>query len=425
MTGAVDAGATSKSVLLIAFHFPPVAGSSGWQRTLRFAQHLPKYGWRPIILTVHPSAYEATQEHGDRPSRDGFEVHRAYALDAARHCSILGRYPRGLAIPDRWMSWQWHAVRMARRLIPRKGVRAVWSTFPIATAHLIGAQVQRLSQLPWIAEFRDPLWQGDYPPDPLVNAAWLELEQRCFDQASAVVVTTRGARDEYIARYPRFRPDRIELIENGYDESSFQRAEAAVDATARSTARPLVLLHSGLVYRSERDPTQLFAALANLKTRGAISASTVNVIFRATGDDVGYRSDIHKFAIDDIVKIESPVDYLGALREMLSVDALLILQASNCNAQVPAKLYEYVRAGKPILALTDQAGDTARTLREIGVGAIARLDSSHDIERAMLPFLESVRQGAAPLAPQSTIARYSREAQAGQFAELLDRVTVQ
>ncbi len=117
------------------------------------------------------------------------------------------------------------------------------------------------------------------------------------------------------------------------------------------------------------------------------------------------------------------MDYLAALEEMLSVDGLLLLQASNCNAQIPAKLYEYLRAERPILALTDPAGDTARTLDAAGAGLVARLDSTDEIEAAIPAFMEQVRRGTWRRASAEAVRRCSRAAQAGQLAQVLDAVT--
>ena len=79
----------NRSILLIAFHFPPIQGSSGWQRTLRFAQYLPNFGWHPIVLTVASHAYEArhTGLDGEEVPRE-VEVHRAFGLDTARHLGL-------------------------------------------------------------------------------------------------------------------------------------------------------------------------------------------------------------------------------------------------------------------------------------------------------------------------------------------------
>lgn len=80
-----------KRVLMVAYHFPPLAGSSGIQRTLRFVQQLPALGWQPLVLTVRPQAYEHTSPDLDSQVPAGTVVRRAFALDTARHLSVGGR----------------------------------------------------------------------------------------------------------------------------------------------------------------------------------------------------------------------------------------------------------------------------------------------------------------------------------------------
>jgi glycosyltransferase involved in cell wall biosynthesis len=412
-----------RTVLLIAFHFPPVRGSSGIQRTLRFAQHLPKYGWRPIVLTVDPRAYEAT---GDAPGNEipeGLRVERAFGLDTARHLSLFGRYPRRLALPDRWASWKFWAVNRAKRLLQRERASVVWSTFPIATAHEIGLSVAKASGLPWIAEFRDPMWQGDYPPDPAVNRYWKQLESRVVERADRVVLTTPSAVEEYAARFAALPRERFVLLENGYDEETFSRIDPARLRGRRAPCDPLRLLHSGIIYPSERDPQHLFRAIAELKAAGKLVAQDLQLTLRASANEARYRPMLEQLRITDIVKLEPPIGYLPALEEMLTADGLLLLQASNCNAQIPAKLYEYLRADKPILALTDPAGDTARTLHRVGAGLVASLASVEAICDALPRFLESIRQGNWCRAPKAAVVAYDRKAQAGDLASLFETIT--
>jgi hypothetical protein len=107
---------------------------------------------------------------------------------------------------------------------------------------------------------------------------------------------------------------------------------------------------------------------------------------------------------------------------MIASDGLVVLQAANCNNQVPAKLYEYLRARRPILALTDPAGDTAAVLRNAGIDTIARLDSQEEIAQLLVRFLELVRQQRAPLAGESTIAAGSRRSRTIELARVLDAV---
>ena len=104
---------------MIAYHFPPLQGSSGIQRTLKFSRYLPEFGWQPLVLTVHPRAYPATSQDQLAEIPPRLAVYPAFALDAARHLSLKGRYPRWLALPDRWSSWWFGAVPAGLALIRR------------------------------------------------------------------------------------------------------------------------------------------------------------------------------------------------------------------------------------------------------------------------------------------------------------------
>ena len=265
---------------MVAFHFPPLAGSSGIQRTLRFAAHLPSFGWQPTVLTAHPRAYERTSQ--DLMSDVGADVavERAFALDTRRHLSAFGRYPWWLASPDRWTSWRWGAAFSAGRLIRRHRPDVLWSTYPIATAHVIGADLHRRFGIPWIADFRDPMAQDGYPADPRIWRAFKAIEQHTIETARWSVFTTPGAARVYEDRYPRFAQN-IRVLPNGYDEASF----AALDGLTSEPLTPgaTTLLHSGIVYPSERDPTHLFEALERLVSAGKFGQGRLKVRFRASG----------------------------------------------------------------------------------------------------------------------------------------------
>ncbi len=409
-------------VLMIAYHFPPLAGSSGIQRTLRFVQHLPGFGWEPLVLSADPRAYERTSDDlmGDVPP--GTVVRRAFALDTARHLALGGRYIGAMARPDRWVSWKFAAVREGMRLIRDFKPRAIWSTYPIATAHLIGAELQRRSGLPWLADFRDPMAQEGYPADPLTRRSFLAIEEHTLRTARFSTFTTPGAARTYLARYP-VAPERVAVLENGYDEETF--AAAAPAGAARPPLNPgaITLLHSGIVYPAERDPTQLFAALGRLKAAGAIAPGSLVVRFRAAVHDDLLQSLAAQYDIGELIDCRPPVPYREALAEMLAADGLLVMQAANCNEQIPAKIYEYLRANRPILALTDPPGDTAATLRQAGATDIIRLDSADDICRALPAFLDAIRAGRAVLPEPRAVAAASRQGRAAQLARLFDAAT--
>lgn len=410
-----------RAVLMIAFHYPPMRGSSGIQRTLKFSQYLPALNWQPLVLSAHPRAYANPGDDQMDEIPASVPVCRAFALDAARHLSWRGRYPRWLALPDRWASWLIGALPAGLGLVRRHRPRVIWSTSPIVTAHLIGYALHRLTGLPWIADLRDPLTDDDYPENPLTRRCCLWIEHLTVRHCTLAVCTTPGAVRAYRRRFPELPPARFRLIENGYDEQNFAAAAPAAPP-AMTHQRPLILLHSGVIYPSERDPAPLLDALRALRERGAISPAILRVVLRATGHDAAIEALIAARDLQDIVAVAPHQPYRAALAEMLSADGLLLLQAANCNHQVPAKLYEYLRAGRPILALTDAAGDTAATLRAAGIDTIAPLDAQTGIELGLLRFLALLRDGNAPLPSATTLASHSRQARSVALAALLDEV---
>lgn len=407
-----------KRVLMIAYHFPPLRGSSGIQRTLRFAKYLPEFGWEPIVLTADPRAYEQTSDDQLRDVPSTVRVCRAFALDSARHLAIAGRYPPALARPDRWRTWWLSAVPCGLALARSLRPSVLWSTYPIATAHVIARTLQRRTRLPWVADFRDPMAQDGYPRDPKTWARFKEIEEQTIASGAQLVFATPGAQRTYRQRYSRIAPERFQLIENGYDDEAFP----ADDERVRPPLNPgkLTLLHSGIVYPKERDPTSLFKALKLLVDRGVVKPESFSIRFRASVHDDMLRGMAKAAGVDALVELEPPVGYRVALEEMLAADGLLVLQAANCNDQIPAKLYEYFRSRRPVIGLTDENGDTAKALRDAGCARIAPLDDAQLIAATLAAFVDDADRTAGWIAGQSAIVRHSRRSRAAQLAALLD-----
>ncbi len=406
-------------VLMVAYHYPPCTGSSGIQRSLTFSRYLPECGWDPVVLSAHPRAFEQSGKDQLKDIPKGVVVHRAFALDTKRHLAVGGRYLGFTALPDRWVTWALGAIPAGLRLVRRHHVKAIWSTYPIATAHLIGYWLHRLTGLPWIADFRDSMTEEGYPSDPRQFRAFRKIERRAMERAAKVVFTTPGAVRIYQERYPAVPRDRFVVLPNGYDEAPF--AEAERDLQPRPAGGPLTLVHSGILYPSERDPRQFFDALAELKRAGA--TKDLRIVLRATGHDEVHAPEIKKRGIEDLVFLEPQIPYREALREMLTADGLLLFQASNCNHQVPAKVYEYFRARRPIFAMTDPRGDTASILRDAGIGAVVPLDDAAAIARALPAFLAHMRSGTAPLVRATEVDRHSRHGRTEELAGLLATVS--
>ncbi len=406
-----------KRLLMIAYHFPPFVGSSGVQRALSFSSYLPDHGWEPIVLTAHPRAYEQRSDDLLGQVRAGTRVIRAPAWDTKRHLSIGGRYPAFMARPDRWRWWWLGAVPAGAWAIARHKPDAIWSTYPIATAHQIGTTLARMSGLPLIADFRDPMAQDGYPPDPATWRSFDQIERRTVAAARCCTFTTPGSVELYRQRYPE-RREQMQLLENGYDEATFAAGPVSQD---RLNPNRLTLLHSGVVYSSERDPTQLFAALAELRTRSPSSFARLVVRFRAPVYEDQLRDLAQRYDVGGAIEILPAIGHRAAVDEMCRADGLLILQANNCNAQIPAKFYEYLRARRPMLVLADPPGDTAVAARASGIRAVAALEDAGAISALLERFAADPTDGA--VASEGAIAGASRRARTAELASLLDRIS--
>ena len=409
----------TKKVLMIAFHYPPYGGGSGVHRTLSFSRYLPDHGWQPIILTANPKSYPTTRGGQSRGIPTNVLIERAFALDTARDLSIRGSYFNWLALPDRWVTWWFGAVSSGLRLIRKYQPKAIWSTFPIATAHLIGLTLNALTGTPWIADFRDSMTEAHYPRDHITRMIRRWIEIHTVKNCKHAVFTTPGALSMYSERYPSLAKSRWLMIPNGYDEWDFIGVEKA-HAQRSSHKTHIVLVHSGLLYPSERDPSAFLTALADLRRAGKVSSSELKIVFRASGHEDYYRQQLLENGVDDIVFLEPPIPYQDALTEMFDADGLLVFQASSCNHQIPAKIYEYLRIRRPIFAMTDPKGDTASLLKSSGIDTIAPLDSEEQIREGLLKFLAAVRKGRAPTATDKAIETHTRRSRTRDLVSLLD-----
>lgn len=413
--------ADTRRVLMVVFQFPPFAMSSGVQRALRFVQQLPQFGWQPLVLTAQPQAYAATSPDLLHEVPSDTVVERAFALDAARHLSIGGRYPGFLARPDRWSSWYLGALVAGMRMVRRYRPDVIWSTYPIATAHLVAERLHRWTGLPLVADFRDPMAQDGYPADPRTWQSFDRIERAVANSAKRMVFVTPSALEVYRARFASLPAERFALIENGYDEESFVSAEQSGDCSPLNPGLRTIL-HSGIVYPSERDPRALFEALGRMHDAGSTALEGLRLRFRAPVHGDLLQALAAEARVTHLVEILPPISYRAALREMLSADGLMVMQGSNCNEQIPAKLYEYMRARRPLLGLADPRGDTGRAMLAAGVPHVARLEDAEQVQQVLTRFLAELPAAPVPVELSPAIIAMSRRARTESLAHLLDAV---
>ncbi len=396
---------------MIAYHYPPEASSSGVLRTLKFSKYLPEFGWRPHVLTLKEAFYPQKDEELARDIPSDVVVHRTGALD-----------PRlTLSLPDRLAGWVPLGMREGKRLSRRERIDALFSTSPLPSAHLIALLLKRSLKRPWVADFRDP-WveDGAWPrPGSLRYRIESFLEKRVLRAADCITVTTDGLKEHLRRRCPEISAQKIVVIENGFDEEDFLDVEKQYEPEAGR----LIILHAGMVTPEFRDPFPFLEALADLVRAGQIERETVTVRFLGGGpypESSGFAARVDGLGLRGCVEVQTRVPYRLSLASLFQADALLLLQDSDDTRHlIPAKAFEYLRARRPILALTTQ-GATAELIRRSGRGYLLDPGNPSQIRTTLLERLASKRRGEIAMnLPDLDLSRYERRALTARLAELL------
>jgi glycosyltransferase involved in cell wall biosynthesis len=449
--------APSRRVLAVTCNFPPDA-SVGTMRTLRLVRHLAEQGWDIDVLTVSPEGFRpGTVVDGAllakvppgvavfhrRPLRP-FErlaalvtrKTRPAASTAAaasgtpapatpapaagpRRPSRIGALRRAvtavLTLPDREISWLLPAVAEGRRQIARNRPDAIYSSGPPFTAHLVALVLAKLTGVPWVADFRDPWSRAPWREDRFAfeRRAWAICERMVATRAQALVFVTATNRDDFAREYGPAVAARFTVVNNGCDTGEFAGLEAEPAPGA-----PFVLLHAGSLYGA-RNPAGLFRALAQAIADGSVDRSTFRLRFmgRIGIPNVDLPAVARELGLSDVVEFVSHVPRRQGLQAMVNASALLIVQPVT-TVSIPAKLYEYMAAGRPILALAEPGGETAALVERTRAGITVLADDEDAVAAALGRVVALARDGFVPVARQA----YDGDARASELRHVLERV---
>jgi glycosyltransferase involved in cell wall biosynthesis len=411
--------------LFVAFHYPPEASSSGVLRTLKFSRYLGEYGWRVTVLTLRRNAYAITDAKLETQIPSSVRVVRTGFVHTKRHLSIRGRYPAILAVPDTWIGWYPWAVAAGRRVLADDPVDVIFSTSPHATAHLIARTLAHRAKVPLVIDFRDPWYEEPAEPGTpaIVQRFAPGLERKAVTSAARVVTSTVHLRDELRARYADQPADKFTALLNGYDEADF----AALPASPTGGSERMVVVHAGNINADFRDPCPLFRAIGRAGTSGRLDLSKLLLRFIGGGDyavSERLKNCIESTGLASSVEFLPRVAYDDALRELGRADVLLLLQASeDTTSLVPAKLYEYLRAMRPVLALV-LPGATTEVLRQTGGGWVANPRDGEALEGTMTEIFREWQGGtlAERHADPEALRQFDRRSLTGQLAAIFNDV---
>jgi len=412
-----------KKVFMIAYHFPPEGGGSGVLRTLKFTKYLPRQGWIPHILTLKQSFY-IDKDNGllsDVPPEA--VVHRTFALDSSRDLAIGGRYLSLFSVPDRFVSWLPFGVFGGMRVIRNTGIDVLYSTSPPATAHLIGGALKRLTGLPWVVDFRDPWIEEDFFPIRGTLRYRVEsfLERLVVHRADRLVFTTPYLRKDFLSRYPNLSPDKTAVIYNGYDEADFQHLNGQVQNDR------FEIIHAGLVTPEFRSPFPLLNAIATLVAEGSLQPEKIRITFLGGGPYLvskRFTDTIKDLRLNGAVEVADRVSHHQALQRLRKAAVLLLLQASDdTRFLIPAKAFEYLRIGRPILALTLE-GATEDLLKEADYCYVVNPIDESRLRSAIMSLYKLWCELPDRIQVSPSIQRYERSLLTAELAQLLEEVVV-
>ncbi len=411
---------------MVAFHYLPDNTSTGVLRTLKFTQYLAHHGWTSDVVSVPERMYYSVDPASLAQVPAQVTIHRPWAGNVKHLFGIRGVYPDLLAMPDRFWPWLPGATATGLRLIREGGIEAIYTTYPPATAHLIGLRLSKRTGLPWIADFRDPWVEDSMPALRRRLEGW--LEQRVLASADRVICNTPAMRRWFLERYPNLPPTRFVTIPNGYDEADFHGIKPVV-------RKGFDILYPGMISAGNRNPRPLLDGLRLALERGWLPRAGVRLTFLgagAYGETRAFREAIAERGLTGLCEVTvQRVPYGQAVARMAGADLLVVLgeplgESTATRAarrwshlQVPAKVYEYLRLGRPLLALVS-GGAVAELLQETGAGRPVAPTDVEGIAAALRAAYAERRTPGTPDAAPARVARYSRERLSATLAELLE-----
>ena len=409
-------------VLIVAFHYPPDLSSSGVLRTLKFSRYLPENGWTPTVLTVDPKFYETKDSALERQIPPEVEVHRTNAIDMKRTFSIRGKHFRFTVVPDRYTGWIPFAVSKGRELIQDKNIDAIYSTSPIPTSHLVAMSLHKLTGKPWAADFRDPWLEPELVDtrSPLYRFEAL-LHRRVLRNASRLVFTTRQLQEYVLRDHQELMPKSV-VIPNGYDELDFGGSVEGEPARL-----PITITHTGLVDGSYRSPSGVLETIASLIASGEIGPEEVKIRFLGPGNYVNsaeFTGLIDRLNLRNVIESTGKISYSQCLAEQAQSHILLLLQCGDdTRTLIPAKAFEYLRVGRPILAVTPE-GATSELFAKTGGATVVDPQDLSGMGEALRRLIFAARQGEIRSEVNRTaLESYSRRSLSRRLsAELLSIV---
>lgn len=399
--------------LLIAHCFTPCV-QVGVHRPWRFYKYLPSYGYRPLVLT-------STEQDPDKPIADvtfvETRIEPKFSLTGFLD-RVLTRILIPLSVGE--LGWIHKCLRPMEELHRQTGFRTMLSTSPPLGSHLLALWLKRRLGVRWIADFRDPLCGNPFRGEKVLHA-WVDalMEKAIFKHADILIANTDRLLDDWKRRYPQ-HASKMRVLWNGLDPDETLAARPIPPRSHR------ILGHVGHFY-GNRHPGMVIESLKRLISKGQLQPGTVQFVQQGfiggTFDEcTALREEMKKMGV--LVENHTVVPKEEARRILSEVDwPVLIDYPDEKPLRLPAKLFEYVRIGRPMLVCTTAGSPLDGLLAECGIPNTRLYYGSpeDEIDAKVAAFLK-LPPDPVPMS-ESFARRFDGRLQTGELAHLLDSLT--
>lgn len=414
-----------KELLLISYFFPPLGGP-GVQRAQKFAKFLPEFDWQPVVLTVKDIEYIA-YDRSLLEEIPEIPIYRSGSADPMRILHLLEKMRgnnkqrfytevkeerkkvcRDIFPIDSKIGWLPFAVKKGIKLAKKYNFKAVYATLLPYTSALVGYKIAKKLQLPLILDYRD-LWLGK--PEISFFSAWhkkfaRKWEARVLQFASKIIINTNRACDRIKKLYPQVDPQKFQVIYNGFDSKDFNK-------DIKNETDKIIFTYTGGFY-GERTPQYFLEALADMQLPD-------NVVFRFVGN---YFSQMQQL-FDNCgqkqhLQLIPQVNHQKSVQYLLKSNYLMLFIAKrDSEIVIPAKVFEYLAARRPILAMIPPQGEAAEIISKHQAGYICPIDAISAIQKNIEKLIYSENDFGLD---KQCYNSYSRKYLTGQLAKLLEEI---
>ncbi|WP_369800499.1 glycosyltransferase family 4 protein [Tenacibaculum sp. Bg11-29] len=421
-------------VLIITYYWVP-AGGSGVQRWLKFVKYLRDFNIEPVVYTVDEAKYPIIDESLKSDVPKNIEVLKKTIWEPNNFLSIFKKketktsagflnpnptffgkilqYVRAnYFIPDARKFWIKPSVKYLEKYLKENKIDAIITTGPPHSLHLIGLALKKKTNVKWIADFRDPWTAIDYFHQlPLTKKAIKkhnQLEQEVLENADASLVVGETMK----VNYKPFS-NNIHVVTNGYDSEENEKIVPVLDTKFSIT-------HIGLM-NSDRNPKILWKALAELSEENNAFKNDLEIkLIGKLSEDVVV--DLEKHQFKNVKKINYvPHKEVQQYQRNSQVLLLAVNNVPSAKGIITGKIFEYLQAKRPILAIGPEDGDLAEILKNTNSGTIVDFNDKEAIKRTVLSLYKSYKENTLQVSSRN-IEQYHRKELTKQLSVIVKQV---